>query len=134
MATTRISVITDDLTRFVGRLIIKLVLDIAANLVKAPTEGGTPVDTGWARANWIPAIGPGPSNPVGSRESVSQSAQQAGRSLIAGYQLNRGVCTITNNVPYIVNLNFGSSKQAPAGFVQAAIEKAIADLSRGAAA
>jgi hypothetical protein len=36
---------------FAEKVVRKLALDIVANLVAAPSEGGTPVDTGWARAN-----------------------------------------------------------------------------------
>jgi hypothetical protein len=103
----------------------KIVLDATANLTE-----DTPRDLGWARNNWIPEIGPGPDAPAGSREesgiSAAQAAQQQGIAAIAvTYRLGLGIITITNNVPYIVYLNEGSSQQAPAGFVQAAIFRAV---------
>jgi formaldehyde-activating enzyme involved in methanogenesis len=37
---------------------------------------------------------------------------------------------VSNNVPYINRLNEGHSAQAPAGFVQQAVAKAVADTTR----
>ena len=36
-----------------------------------------------------------------------------------------GTAWVANNVPYITKLNGGSSKQAPSGFVQIAIARAV---------
>lgn len=129
----RIRVVLDALEQFTERIIKKLTLDIVANLVAAPGEGGTPVDTGWARANWVPQIGSPRVSPVGSRSSVSTGAQQAGVATVAAsYRLSGGKVFISNNVPYITDLNEGTSQQAPAGFIQAAIVKALTvDLPRG---
>ena len=130
MASRRARAVTKELTRFLELSIKKIVLDIVAELVKAPSEGGTPVDTGWARANWIPYIGSASSSPVGNRPKTGQTASTAAQSKataeVAGsYTLSKGKIVIANNVPYIVFLNEGSSKQAPSGFVQAAIARAI---------
>lgn len=130
MATTNLRVVIDALDRFVEQVIIKVSLDIVANLKRAPSEGGTPVDTGWARANWVPQIGAPFTGTAGSRGqaeagSVSQAEQSAGEASLFTYRLERGQVWISNNVPYIVRLNEGSSRQAPAKFVEAAIQKAI---------
>jgi hypothetical protein len=37
------------------------------------------------------------------------------------YKLNQGAIFITNNVPYIGNLDAGTSAQAPSGFVRQSI-------------
>ena len=114
------------LSQFVNRLMKKITLDIAANLVRAPGEGGTPVDTGWARSNWIPNIGTPVTSPVGSKEAVSSAAQTRGLGAVLTYKFSSGQpLFVSNNVPYILVLNEGSSKQAPAGFVQAAIAEAV---------
>lgn len=108
----------------IERTIKKLVLDVTANLV-----GTTPVDTGWARSNWVPSIGTPVEQPTGSKESVSSGAQDQGLAAVAAtYTLERGPIWISNNVPYITLLNSGTSQQAPAGFVQAAIRRAVDDL------
>lgn len=98
-----------------------VLLDLFARLVRA-----TPVDTGRARANWQIAHGSPPSGEIAwegggggaaSREAldrespVALSAPAPGRSWVA------------NNVPYIGRLNDGWSDQAPAGFVDLAIEE-----------
>jgi len=104
----------------------KLTLEITANLIEA-----TPVDTGWARANWIPKIG-GPNNSLsGSRVNaeagnIDSQQQQAGIAAVAtSYKVINGPIYISNIVPYIINLNNGSSTKAPPGFVDIEIFKAI---------
>jgi hypothetical protein len=114
------------------QVIKKLTLDIVANLRRAPIDGGTPVDTGWARANWIANVSTPLTSPVGMRDAagVSQAsaAQQQGLGKVLAYKIQAGPVYISNNVDYIVKLNDGSSRQAPSGFVQRAIQEAVADL------
>ena len=126
----QIRIVVESLEGFVEKLIKKIVLDVASNLRAAPVQGGTPVDTGWARANWVPQIGSPAEGTAGSREQaeagILPSDAEAGQLSVAlGYKLKKGPVFITNNVPYIVKLNEGSSQQAPAGFVQGAIAKAV---------
>lgn len=90
----------------------------------------TPVDTGRARANWQPSIGapitttlPEPSGPnIGTGAAIA-----AGQQVALQYQGGAKSPTvyINNNLPYIQRLNEGSSKQAPAMFVQSAIAIAV---------
>lgn len=122
--------IVSALEDFVALVVRKLVLDIVANLTASPSEGGTPVDTGWARSNWIPRIGKTFEGTSGTREAVSAGAQESGKAQVLTYKLDQGPVHITNNVPYIVFLNDGSSKQAPRGFVQAAIERAVSQFGK----
>jgi hypothetical protein len=114
-----------DLEKFVEKQIVRLTLEATANFVQA-----TPVDTGWARANWVPQIGtpytgggPRPEvPPVGS----ANAARQTALSTVLNYKLTGArPVFISNNVPYIVKLNEGSSKQAPAAFVQRGIAQAV---------
>lgn len=131
MASTPISFIVKDVERSAELIIKKITLDIHANLVRAPGEGGTPVDTGWARANWVPAIGTRFEGTAGSRSAVSEGDAQAGIASVLAYKLAQGRVIISNNVPYIGGLNEGTSRQAPAAFVQAAIVKAVEVDARG---
>jgi len=114
------------------QVIRKIALDVVAELVKPPPLGGTPVDTGWARNNWSVQIGTPRTDPIGSRDAASaaRGEQVASTAQAATYQVEgREKLYITNNVPYITRLNEGSSKQAPRGFVQQAIRRAVERLS-----
>lgn len=124
-----------ELERVASRVVVALSFAVVANLVSAPSEGGTPVDTGWARANWVPAVGSPFAGVAGSRESVSAAAQAAGQAALIGYRIALGPVFVSNNVPYILALNDGHSKQAQPGFIERAIEKAVfVDLPRSFAA
>lgn len=86
----------------------------------------TPVDTGAARSNWQVGIG-GPvaerRPSLGAGESATQPAISAAQAEIQEYQ--QGELWISNPLPYIGRLNEGSSSQAPAGFVEKAIDVAV---------
>lgn len=122
----QIKLIFSQITEFTERVVKKIVLDTVANLIET-----TPVDTGWARANWLPGIGGAPTNeaprPDNGQGIVSAGGRQSAAvaSFATSYNLRQGEVFIVNNVPYILQLNEGSSRQAPAGFVQAAIRKAV---------
>ena len=133
---TTVRLITDQLERGVERLIIRLSLGIVARLQSQPGDGGTPIDTGWARANWAPSIGapnlgPAPRPPDGGASVGPQAAASAAgvAELAATYRLRRGPVFISNHVPYIERLNAGHSRQAPPGFVQAAIVREVRALA-----
>lgn len=127
--------------RIIGRLddvTASIVSSLAVNITAELIER-TPVDTGWARANWVPAIG-APS--LAGAGDLSRQARQAGAPSAGGRQsaavgvvatsyrdIRQGPVFISNNVPYIPRLNDGSSSQAPAGFVQDAIVAGIRSLA-----
>lgn len=101
-----------------------ITLGIDRRLRRSPRSGGTPVDTGHARANWIPSVG----EPfAGEVPGVSSSAHDAGVAAVLGYKLGDGPAWVTNNVPYILVLNDGWSDQQPAGFIERAIDEALAE-------
>lgn len=101
---------------------------------------GTPVNTGRARSNWIAqAGGPatseiGPYSPgvgLGIGEGANAAAAlNQGRSAIASRQPGQDIY-ISNNVDYIEDLNNGSSAQAPAGFVEQAVDTGRRVARRG---
>ena len=133
MANPQVRAVVRALERVSERAIVKITLDVVANLVEA-----TPVDVGWARANWVPSIGTpflqdlSGVEPTSSATSAAAASQQSAiGGVVAGYKLRSGSVFVSNNVPYITALNDGSSKQAPAGFVQAAIRKAVTEDFRG---
>lgn len=122
--------VVGELAEFTGTIIKKLTVEATANLIEA-----TPKDTGWARANWIPNIGAIIVSTNGSREqavegNINSSAQTVGiANVVINYRISDGAVYITNNVPYIIPLNEGSSSQAPKAFVQSEIAKAIRKVS-----
>ena len=118
------------------RGIISLSLEIVRELKQV-----NPVDTGWSRANWVPALGTPRTTPAGTQPAKGQTvsdtaAQAAGEAQILSYKLQRGNVFISNNVPYITILNLRGAVYARnfygdiagPGFVQ----RAIADGVRAA--
>lgn len=81
---------------------------------------------GRARANWMVGIGSAPDGEVGLDHDAIGQGQTTIEGAAAGSDIH-----ITNNVPYIVPLNDGHSHQAPAGFVETAIQVG-ANAARGA--
>lgn len=84
----------------------------------------TPVDTGRARANWQVSVGapitttqPAPGSP---EQGINNALTQAKSSLTT--RQPEETIYITNNLDYIGSLNQGSSAQAPAGFVESAVQ------------
>lgn len=130
MASRRVRVVARDLQAFTERTVQRLALNVNAELVEA-----TPVDTGWARANWVPNIGVPFEGTAGTRAEaeaglIDTGSREAGLAAVAtSYRLGPEIHQ-TNNVPYIELLNAGSSRQAPAGFVQAAILRAVRQTVR----
>ncbi len=133
MADRQVKAIVRSLNRLTARVVTKITLDVTANLVET-----TPVDTGWARANWVPSIGqPAIKDLPRDRPDDSQvvagavTEQQGATAKLLAYTLKMGKVFVTNNVPYITELNDGSSKKAPTGFVQQAIAKAVTKDIKG---
>lgn len=85
-------------------------LDIFGKIVKA-----TPVDEGRARGNWQMTLNT-PSDKVLDTTTV-QSTGAINRAT------NEDEIFITNNLPYIVALENGHSKQAPAGMVKTTLNE-----------
>lgn len=131
MSSGNITTVVNGLKDTLEKLAKKITLDVTAELIKT-----TPVDTGWARANWVPSISEPYNIDFGSnlsrkeRSSLvsdGQATQNDGAANVAAnYKLSLGSLFITNNVDYIVLLNEGYSQQAPAAFVQQAISTALA--------
>jgi hypothetical protein len=102
----------------------------AALAIDAAVVVGTPVDTGRARANWQaeldqPASGVLPAYSEGKGGSTAgantQAAIDQATAKIEQHQPGQ-VIHITNNLHYIGRLNDGWSAQAPAGFVETAVQ------------
>lgn len=126
----------DNLPKKVNKLVRKVAIVIDQALVTS-----TPVDTGRARSNWIVGINAAPSEddrePFFPGEQGSTVAQNTQASIDEATQrINTyagsegGSIYIVNSVPYIEELNNGTSKQAPANFVEEAVQKAVEAIKR----
>lgn len=91
---------------------VTLAIQLSTEIVRR-----TPVDTGRARANWFLSEGT-----PRIETTSSTSAQSFSASALTG----RNPIYITNSLPYIVPLEYGHSKQAPAGMVRTAIAMVMA--------
>ena len=84
----------------------------------------TPVDTGRARANWVVGF----SRPVRrARRTVDQSG---GATIVENTRKIQQAkdfvnVWISNNLPYINELENGSSRQAPAGMARLAVNETV---------
>lgn len=118
------SVQTANIVRLINKATESICKGIVLDFTRFVIED-TPLDTGWARANWIPSVGSPVESPAGFPGEVQTSFQQGGIAEIEGYRLSDGPIYVSNNAPYIESLNAGSSSQAPAGFVETDIDRAI---------
>lgn len=84
----------------------------------------TPVDTGRARANWFVSVGsfsrrevkgPDLGNQGANEAAATAQALSQGQAALASYEVRLGPIFIVNSVPYIGELDDGSSMQAPDG-------------------
>lgn len=89
----------------------------------------TPVDTGRARANWQVSLGAPELAQRNETDKGGGATIARNRSVIDGFQ--GGKIYLSNNVPYIGRLNEGWSAQAPAGFVEKAIQSGVRAADRG---
>lgn len=105
--------------------VVKLALGIHGRLVDE-----TPVDTGFAASNWVPAVGSPFIGIVGSPKSIDNSQQIRGLLEIAKWKFPSGAAFISNNVQYIQRLNQGYSPKAPAGYVESIIQSEVAKANR----
>lgn len=81
----------------------------------------TPVDTGRARWSWFLSVKvPSSELPPEGKYRVPQTTERI-KALEQSFTVS-DTLYLTNNVPYVPDLNEGSSKQAPARFVEKSAE------------
>lgn len=104
--------------------IAKFIAEAAIDVVSSVAQQ-TPIKSGQAQANWLTAIGKQFSYYIANAEDNSgwYDSVEWARNALKTVKYN-DVIHITNNVPYIVKLNQGTSAQAPALFVQMAVLQA----------
>jgi hypothetical protein len=94
---------------------------VAALIVNQTIVLATPVDTGRARGNWVASLG-GPVTSILDTEDKSGQETISRNNSTIGRSKPHGDIWLSNNLPYISRLNEGSSSQAPAMFVEQAIQ------------
>ena len=118
----------------VETVVLKVALDLHRDFVRL-----TPVDTGRARAAWTVWLDSrGRTPPIGGRDpqAVAEGKQLGtfrenlpGRSAQSrdlrkrNLKADRPFVEVTNNVFYIIPLEFGWSRQAPAGFARVTVRR-----------
>lgn len=124
---TRIRAVAKTIPQNADKLVREVV--IGATSVVAM---GTPVDTGRARGNWQAQLGeaaqgelPAPGSPGAGAQQAIQRAAEVAAAYPGGVEVH-----ITNNLPYIIPLNEGHSKQAPAQFVQTALAYIVGKINK----
>jgi hypothetical protein len=106
----------------------RVVLDLHGRIVLR-----TPVDTGRARASWGIDLGVpgdyvvGKKKAQGAEWATIHAKGQEGK--ITERNALSGMWWIYNNLPYIFALEYGRSRQAPAGMVRVSIAEIEAELS-----
>jgi hypothetical protein len=121
MADDQVNRIMADIEELTSEQVLALIFGIHGRLVQ-----DTPVDTGWAANNWIPAQGQPARGTVGTPQELDATAATQALASIEPGSLTSRPTFISNNVPYIARLNAGSSRQAPAGFVDKIVQDEVA--------
>jgi len=110
----------------------KVAIDLETNLIAR-----TPKDTGRAAASWVVGVNRSPQDPIlpdkkgrGALSGEVQGALNRARAEIAKPLGPGGYIEIANGVQYIKRLNNGYSKQAPRGFIGAAIDQETRGVER----
>jgi hypothetical protein len=85
----------------------------------------TPVDTGRARGNWQVSIDAPIDEAVERLDSGGEATIIDGMAVATAAAVQRipGITYISNNLPYIVRLEYGWSDQAPKGMVRTTINE-----------
>jgi hypothetical protein len=113
-----------DIKRFVDKakgnidlVVRKVALDLFSRVIEK-----SPVDTGRFKSNWQVAIG---AIPPGTLELFDKDGSATiSRVDAAVLQLKAGdIIYLVNNLPYSRRLEYGYSKQAPAGMVRTSVQE-----------
>ena len=95
----------------------KISLDVFTNVILM-----SPVDTGRFRGNWQVAIGTMPSGTVEINDKDGTATIGKVQAETLGLEAGQTIFLI-NNLPYALPLEYGSSQQAPGGFVRLTAQK-----------
>ncbi len=118
---------SNDMGIEVNLVIKKLAFDMFSDIVQA-----TPVLTGRAKNNWNISVGSVDESITeegGDSATIESNQKSKAKEALAEITtFPPTLIVISNSLPYITELNEGSSTQAPAGFVERAIVNNLAAL------
>jgi hypothetical protein len=112
------------LEKLVGTLSRRLSSDIFSRVILA-----SPVDTGRFRGNWQMDVGRFIDEELDVEDKSGAITITRELAKLRGSSSPFTIITIQNNLPYAGRLNDGWSRQAPAGFVEAAVDQAVSAFS-----
>ena len=92
----------------------------------------SPVDTGRFRANWMAGVDSIPTGTTPQTDASGSGAIARMTATVTGARAGDRIY-LANNLPYATRLEFGHSKQAPAGMVRTTIDEFQAAVSKAAA-
>jgi hypothetical protein len=101
------------------------VVTTVATSIAAELVPDTPVLTGFARGNWRPALNSPPTVPITFLDPTGQATIAKIGAVASRFRIG-DVLYIANLIPYIEQLDAGSSPQAPPGFVKDAVLRGFA--------
>lgn len=105
----------------------KIVLDLFTSIIQA-----TPVRSGRAKGNWQTNVGAAAQGVVERLDKDGGQASAEVAQVLATLSDDEAI-HLTNNLPYIVELEEGSSQQAPAGFARINVRR-FKNIAKQAAA
>lgn len=127
--------LTPDLEYAISNMASNIAINLLSEL-RGSSWPGTPVDTGWARANWTISVGGFKSGVWGERpnpprkNSFVGGDEQGSIAIASDYNLRKGSLWIVNNVPYIQVLTNGvpSQNRPPGMSIEECMDRAVLDL------
>lgn len=108
-----------------NRVVAAVCMDLSSKVILR-----TPVDTGRARANWKATIDLPSSGTTLDTDKSGTSAIKEAERVSLGAAGN--IFYLTNNLPYIGPLEYGSSQQAPRGMVRITVSEFNAAVRKAA--
>ena len=122
-----LEVVFDSLRSYPEKVIRGTLLEMSSRIIKR-----SPVDTGRFRNNWNASFnGPIKSIKTTTDPSGAQARVDA-HLLLAQFKVGQ-TFYLTNNLPYSLKLEFGSSQQAPGGMVRLTAAEFDAEIKKQAA-
>jgi len=103
----------------IDNAVVAICTQASVNIIKR-----SPVKTGRFRGAWFASI-----NDISTQTSETRTENEAiSDAILKAQKASGAIFMLTNNLPYGKNLEYGSSKQAPAGMVRITVEEISTSL------